>query len=394
MPIDCPETEILLCCARTRKTTETGDRIRALLQEDIDWDYLLATARRHRVAPLLYWHLKAVCPDAVPERVLAHLRNHFRVNSARNLFLTGELRRLLDTFESHGIGAIAYKGPALAALAYDNLALRQFGDLDIMVHQHDVSRAEELLVSLGYRPHYQLTRAQKAAFLQHQSNYLFEHADGRRFIELHWRLTESYLSFTLDIERLWARLQWVSLGGGGVWTFSPEDMLMILCVHGAKHLWHRLAWVCDIAELIRVHPDIGWERVMAQAAALRGERMLLLGLFLASDLLGATLPQKVWQQVHADPTVKVIARRITERLFLEEDGQIGLLEEADLNPLYAKMRESLPDKVHYYVRRATGQTVEDWNVLPLPRFLFFFYYAVRFIRLTRRYGLRLLGRPA
>lgn len=394
MQIDRPEAELLLCCARARRTTETDDRIRALLREDIDWDYLLETARRHRVAPLLYWQLGVVCPEAVPERVLAHLQNHFRVNSARNLFLTGELRRLLDAFESHGIGAIAYKGPALAALVYDNLALRQFGDLDIMVHQHDVSKAEELLVSLGYRPQYQLTRAQKAAFLRRQSDYLFEHTDGRRFVELHWRITESYLSFTLDTERLWERLQRVPLGGGGVWTFSPEDMLMILCVHGSKHLWHRLAWVCDIAELIRVHPRMRWERVMTQAAALGGERMLLLGLFLASDLLGATLPKKVWQRVRADPMVEAIARRITEQLFLEEDGRIGLLEEADFNPLYAKMRERLSDKVRYYVRWATTQTIEDWKVLPLPRFLFSFYYAVRFIRLTKRYGRRLLGRPS
>ena len=65
---------------------------------------------------------------------------------------------------------------------------------------------------------------------------------------------------------------------------------------------------------------------MAQARTLGNERTLLLGLFLASDLLGAALPKKVSQRVWADPKVKALAERTCEQLFRETDYPAGFLE--------------------------------------------------------------------
>jgi hypothetical protein len=312
----------------------------------------------------------------------------------RNLVFTRELLKILNAFEEHGITAVPYKGPALAASAYGNLALRQSGDdLDIVVRRPDVPKAEELLASMGYRPRYRLTSPQSAAFLLTQCEHLFTSDDGKYFVELHWEITERHLSFPLDTERLWERLGQVPLGGGIVPVFSPEEMLLILCVHGSKHLWERLGWICDVSELIRARrEDMGWERVMTQAAELGGERMLLLGLFLANDLLGAPLPEEVSRRVHADPTVKALAKRITEQLFREDEGPPGLLEESYFQPLYLKMRERYSDKIRYVVRKATSPTVEDWQLLPLPGFLFPFYYILRPIRLAGEYGLSTLKR--
>ncbi len=37
----------------------------------IDWDYLIKTAKEHRVLPLVHWSLNAFCADSVPSVVLA-----------------------------------------------------------------------------------------------------------------------------------------------------------------------------------------------------------------------------------------------------------------------------------------------------------------------------------
>ena len=42
-------------------------RIRVLLEHDIDWEYLLRTASENGIAPLLYRHLNAICPESVPK---------------------------------------------------------------------------------------------------------------------------------------------------------------------------------------------------------------------------------------------------------------------------------------------------------------------------------------
>ena len=68
-------------------------------------------------------------------------------------------------------------------------------------------------------------------------------------------------------------------------ALAPEDSLLILCVHANKHQWSRLGWICDIAEMLRSHPDLNWPVVMEQARMLRSERMLLLGLLLARESL-------------------------------------------------------------------------------------------------------------
>jgi hypothetical protein len=124
--------------------------------------------------------------------------------------------------------------------------------------------------------------------------------------------------------------------------------------------------------------------------------MLLLGLFLANDLLGAALPQRVSHRVRADPTVAVLAEQVREQLFRETGGLAGLLkgrEEAPaFHPLHLKVRERLRDKIRYCVLKATAMRGEDWELLPLPKLLFPLYSVIRPIRLARKYGLRISKR--
>jgi hypothetical protein len=129
---------------------------------------------------------------------------------------------------------------------------------------------------------------------------------------------------------------------------------------------------------------------------LGNERMLLLGLFLASDLLGAALPEEVSQRVRADPIVKVLAEWTCEQLFRESNRPAGLLEGHEGAPAFhifhLKVRERLQDRIRYLVSKPTALRGEDLELLPLPKFLFPLYYVLRMIRLTGKYGPRILKR--
>src|SRR5215217_8297440 len=160
------EVELLLCCARCFGGWSTADETRVLLQKDIDWPYLLRLASRHRMVQLLFWHLNSR-PEAVPEVTLSELRGYFHENTRRNHLLVRELLKLLDLFDACSIRAVPYKGPTLAAVAYGNLALREYDDIDVLVHEQDVPKAKELLASIGYLPEYHLSSAQEVALLRH-----------------------------------------------------------------------------------------------------------------------------------------------------------------------------------------------------------------------------------
>ena len=385
-----PEVELLLCCTRTCMDSQTAARIVFLLQKDIDWNYLLQTALWHGVIPLLYWSLNFTCPEAVPQVILSQLRECFHNLARRNLFLTGELLKLLSLFTAHNIPAIPYKGPILATSAYGNLAFRQFCDLDILIHKQDALRAKSLLLSQGYRlSREQQSGAQEAMWFQSACEYNFVSNDGKVMVEPHWAIARPKYCFLLDPECLWDRLEPIFLADTSVLTFRPQDLLLIVCMNGTKDLWKSLKQICDVAEVIRAHPQIEWEQVMKQARSIGSERMLLVGFFLASDLLGTPLPQVVWQRIQADATVKLLALQVCERLFLHDVDDSPKLE-SNFSLWDIKVRERLQDKVRYCFNLALSPNEADAALLPLPPYLYFIYYLLRPIRLIGRHGLMLL----
>src|SRR5262247_2660455 len=88
---DRPEHELLLCCARTETDLAVSSRVRTLVSEDIDWEYLYQLARRHSVVPLVYTQLQTLAADLVPRESIAQFKTSYQENVARNLVLTSEL---------------------------------------------------------------------------------------------------------------------------------------------------------------------------------------------------------------------------------------------------------------------------------------------------------------
>lgn len=383
----CPEAELLLRCARTRLLPGDADRIRGVLRGELDPEYLLALARLHRVRPLLYWQLHTHCREEIPGALLAQLKESFYANVAHNLYLTAELLHLLDQLDRQGISAVPFKGPVLATSIYGNTMLREAGDLDLLVQKRDVLRGRDVLLSLGYLPRVNFSAAQEAEQLRSSHQYGFVREDRRVEVELQWGVTRSFLSSPLDAEGLWERLQTVSLGGTSVPTLAPEDLLLLLCVHGAKHCWSRLAWICDIAELIRAHPELDWETILEQATARGGRRMLLLGVRLAHDLLGAPLPAHPAALVRADRTAKALATSVRDRLFPEPHELVAGTERSAVYTMQFNLasRERLRDKMRCFTL-LIAPGARDEALLPLPGRFALLHYVLRPLRLLRQYG--------
>jgi hypothetical protein len=281
-------------------------------------------------------------------------------------------------FEEHGIPAIPYKGPVLATTVYGNLLIRQFSDLDLLVPRQALLHAKNLLLSRGYRPLKQVSaeRGRVTApcrtiygLIREKLRMVCElvGADGQ-VVELHPRVTSWTFFFPLEPVCLWERCGATSLAGTPVRNLPPEETLLILCVHGAKHHWVRLGWICDIAELLRVHQNLNWHRTMAEANRLGGRRMLLLGLLLAHDLLGASVPTDLLRQMRADRNVRWLAAKVREQLFIPAEYELDAVE----RPMfYLRLRERLRDKVRcsyylaYYTVRSFFRQVDRGSVEPL-----------------------------
>jgi len=384
-----PEEQILICVARRSLDAATAERLRKLLKDDLDWKYLVATAHHHCLIPLLDSHLKAAAPELIPPEVTGRLEQDNRENTRRNLFLTAELLKVLELLEAHDIPAVSFKGPTLALRAYGDVGLRQFGDLDILVHRKDILKVKELLISRAYQTTLKLTRAQQAALLRWDAAYNFDNERGV-MLDVHWDFVERHCSFDIDINRLWERLEPVTISGKQLLTLSAEDLLLILCLHGFTHLWERLGWICDVASLIDSRKDIDWEVVGKNTTRLGVRRIVSLGLLLAGDLLGASVPSSVSKSVQPDSGVKELAEQIKEHLFTGRGATAGVLAEA---VTLVTLRDRRSDRIKAGLRLATAPRSYDWMFLSVPDSLFFLYYLVRPLRIAGRYGAKLVKGP-
>ena len=144
-----------------------------------------------------------------------------------------------------------------------------------------------------------------------------------------------------------------------------------------------MAWICDLANLIEVHREMDWEDVLRQAGEMRIERMVLLGLFLARDLTGVGLPERVIRKFETDPGIMKFVSRIYGRIFQNTFPSDGFFESLSFT---LGLRVRLADKVRYCIDLGLTPTVGDWQYVSLPDSLFPLYYLIRPFRLALTYG--------
>lgn len=379
-----PELQLLLCYARVCLTLDHSARAALLLGAGLDWQYLKRAAARHGMLTLLHWHLDQVDTAAVPRDFLADLRDHFHNNAKRNLFLTGELIKLLRLFESHGVPAVAFKGPLLAAVLYHNIALREFVDLDILVRREDVPKVAALLAGQSYEPAPSLPAAQEGFYLNTHCERSFSRTDGKSHVDLHWGITSDLFPYPVNTDDLLGRLQPTTLGGTVVKTLDVNDLLPILCVHAAKDSFARLEWLCAIGELVSAG-EVDWARVMRAAKGLHCERRVLTAMSLVHDLLGIDPPVRVLQRVQSDRAIKRLSRLARARLLDEGHGSRGVLER---NNWKLRVLDRRRDGLRAIIKAGILPTLPDWKGSSLPASLFFLYYPRRLARLLMKHVLR------
>ena len=131
------------CCEDSVEAKKAaGDVLSSLAGHPIEWKTVLDLADRHGVLPLLTQALS----DAslrVPPDVLNTLRQGYQTNLHKALFLSRELIRILDKLSAAGLEVMPYKGLALAETVYGDIALRQSGDIDLLIRASDFVRVRE-----------------------------------------------------------------------------------------------------------------------------------------------------------------------------------------------------------------------------------------------------------
>ena len=350
-----PEHALILRCVE--QTIQDEHRVEPVHIDGFDWEYFFQTVKNHQITPLVYRCLSNGANHEIPPRVLDNLKTRMESIAFRNLKMTRTLHRVFEIFEEHDIRALPYKGPALSGAVYGDLAVRRWADLDILLSKEDVLTAREKLLDNGFQPKSPLTARKKRTVLRSARHVSVLTEDDIR-IELHWTVTGRQFPFDFEFENLWATRTSADSTGAELPGISHEKLLLLLAVHGNRHCWQSLAWLCDVAGVVAT-TDFDWEHQLDVARRHGAKRMLLVGLALVRDLVGVECPSVVSEEIQADSAVMDLVRQVTETFLWEQ-------KPADLRQLRYKfgVREQYADKFRMATRLAFSPTESDYDSMP------------------------------
>ncbi len=375
------EIKLLLLGARGSLDTATIEQIKSLVNETVDWEYLIETADLHKVHLLLYQSLKKACPESVPDDVLKKLENEYNTNSMRSLLITVKLVSILKLLEDNNIPAVPFKGPVLAQMVYGDFALRQFGDLDILVNKQDALKTIKIFEDYGFQLEINLNKKQLLAYAAKKSSIELISSKSGLTVDLHWEMSGSYTFYPLLLNSIENNLVHATIAGKKVLHPCREDLLVYLCLNGTRDCWQDVESLSSIAGLIQSNDGLDWMRVRHLAERMRCERILHLGLFLVCDLFDVKLSQDMMNLVEKDPALPELALTVYNNLFKENIESPVFREKPKFSGFHFKVRDRWSEKIRYGKHLLLGATAQEWAHFPVPAKLSFVHSILRPARL-------------
>jgi len=373
------EWSFLLAACSAIPLPEEVIRLRTLLEQPIRWNVLFDLAEHHGTLPLLYQALSGI-EDVVPADEMRSLKKSYQTNLHKALLVSRELIRIVESLTERGIEVMPYKGVALAEVLYQDIALRQSGDIDLLIHPQDLARVRDAVGELGYKPHLALSSAEEQAYLKSGYEFAFDGLAGPNLLEVQWAIQPRFYAVDFEMDGLFRRAMRIPVAGQPMKTPSPEDLMLVLSVHAAKHVWGRLVWLCDIAQLMRL-PELNWEWIGSQGRNLGIMRILRVTMLAANRLLGTAIPAAAEANLPEDAAVPALFEEIQRH---SAGGREFSTESLAYFRLVMRLRERLGDRRRFLQRLVLTPGPGEWDAVRLPWPLFPLYRLVRLFRLAAR----------
>ena len=385
------DLKLLINCCKTNPNKEDIKQINNYIQNSaFNIQHLLTLSSQHGILPLVYQTIKKLSEShSSLEKILPELKAHYMGISQRNMLMSAELIRIIQLLEKNSIEALAFKGPALSQMAYGDITQRQYVDLDILVDEEDAYKAGKIMSENGHNTLLPLSILSNKTCLHTAKDFSLMSVPGNVHTELHWRLFEEKYNISLLSCTIEKKCQTVKINNREIRTLQNELLLVYLCLHGAKHAFERIEWICDIDRLIR-SSDVNWEEAIAIAEQSHSKRAFYLGLSLAYHLFHTPLPSDTLSKIYADD-IKIL-HTMTEKQMSEKNSERSdFKRNRDTFFYQSKLFDKKSDMIRFYLSTFFKISTTDCQTFVLPEKLKFLYIILRPIRLTWSYGKRILG---
>ena len=255
------EDKIILSSVKINPSSTELEQIDSLIPLIQDWDYLISTIIDRGIGPLFYKKLPHLTNSSLfPHTVKTKLQQVYYKTFSRSSILYDHFQKIAEAFVSHNIPVIALKGIYLSEWLYQDIGLRQFSDIDLLVKEEDGEKCLKILSNLGYKPS-EISLSELVLSKFELIHYPAMILDGVS-VEIHIKLHSDTEKYNLLVPDLWKNAVPTTINGINVFTLNTYDLLIHLCLHLDKHFQTgHVQFTCfnDITNLLeRVSETLNW----------------------------------------------------------------------------------------------------------------------------------------
>jgi len=352
--------------------------------EDFSLNTLIHLANIHGIIPLVYKTIKnqkvlIECKNF--NILLSELKIRYMEISQRNMLMSAELIRITKLLKQNHIESVSFKGPTLSQMAYKDITMRQYGDLDILINENQLAVATDVLQNSNYKLLYPQKVIRNKTCLNTLIDIGFLHKNIN--IELHWKLLQSKHAGEDALTQIDGFTKNVKINSYEISSLSDEMLLVYLCLHGSKHMWERIGWICDIDRLIRVE-KFNWKKSMQIANSSKLRLAFLLGLNLTNKLFDTPLPKEILDEIKKADIASLIEITIAQ-LNNSNKKEDSSIKNKQVFFYQLKLYDSTVNKVSFILHSFLKISPADCMTYTLPYKLKFLYIVLRPFRLASKY---------
>jgi hypothetical protein len=289
------QIEFLLLLVSNRQTNSRLYHNTLHILTDTDTTELITLAKHHGLLPIIYkklYHINKEYYNKYISNFYKELKSQYIQISKYNMLLSSELINIFSIFQANNIKALSFKGATLSTLLYDDITIRQYSDIDILIKLEDRKKVLDILQQHKYKEHLNLPKEQKELFLQTAKEISLYHIEKPIMLDIHWAFFDKDYPIDFDCQDIWKEPFIVRIDNLPIPTFNKEQLLIYLAIHASKHLFERIEWLVDIDRAITTH-NIDWSYIYKFLQKSDFERMFILALYLSNRHFDTYIPNRL-----------------------------------------------------------------------------------------------------
>jgi len=293
------EDKLILSSIKINPTPVELEQLNSLIPQICNWDYLIKTIIDRGIGPLLYKKLPLLTNSSlIPETDRTKLQQAWYKTFSRSTILYEHFKKIAEVFNSHAISVIALKGIYLAEWLYQDIGLRQFSDIDLLVKEEDGEKCIILLGKLGYKP----VEDKRPEFIISKSEFVhyIPMVLAGVSVEIHIKLHRKTEKYDLKLTDLWKNVLPISINNSLVFTLNNNDLFIYLCLHLNKHFYGgHVQFTCfiDITNLLdKYTEEINWFDLIEACKNYNCEDIIFKYIVLINKYMNAPVPKSINQQ--------------------------------------------------------------------------------------------------